>query len=306
MIRIINERFLVLIAVFAVAVICLSPRARSADLVEIGFKALGPGLKAGTVAPDFSFQDASGKWVSLSDFRGKKVFLFSWSSWCRCKYQLPAIEKFYRKHKSDKFEVIAVATDSQGFKWAQQYLDLADATFTALVDPNSELPLKYNTIATENAWLIDEAGVIRMNSIPFYVHEPAHYDKLVSLIKTDFKGAAAAPVQSPAERIKALEAGLSAGKTKLAGRLELAELYRQQGDLAKAESLLRETVKKRRTSPQANYRLGVVLFQQGRTEEAVAQWEKAYRFEPTSYIYMRNIQAFRDPEKFYSELAGEE
>jgi len=32
-------------------------------------------------APDFSLPDISGKMHSLSDFRGKKVFLVTWASW---------------------------------------------------------------------------------------------------------------------------------------------------------------------------------------------------------------------------------
>lgn len=32
-------------------------------------------------APDFALPDRKGKTVRLSDFRGKKVFLFTWASW---------------------------------------------------------------------------------------------------------------------------------------------------------------------------------------------------------------------------------
>jgi AhpC/TSA family len=33
------------------------------------------------IAPDFSLPDRTGKKISLKDFRGKKVLLFTWASW---------------------------------------------------------------------------------------------------------------------------------------------------------------------------------------------------------------------------------
>jgi hypothetical protein len=36
---------------------------------------------ASLVAPDFTLPDVNGRPHSLSDYRGKKVFLVSWASW---------------------------------------------------------------------------------------------------------------------------------------------------------------------------------------------------------------------------------
>jgi len=33
------------------------------------------------IAPDFAVADRKGKIVHLSDFRGKKVLVFTWASW---------------------------------------------------------------------------------------------------------------------------------------------------------------------------------------------------------------------------------
>jgi peroxiredoxin len=257
----------------------------------------------GSLAPEFSFQDASGKWVSLSDFRGKKVFLFSWATWCTCKEQLPDLEKFNREFKSDKFVVMAVASDSQGFKWVKPYLDRAKATFVALVDPGNELSLKYNFVATENGFLIDEGGVIRMSEIGYDIRKPAQREELVKLIHTDFKADARKDQKQPiADRIRTLEAAAAENPKDLAKRFELSDLYSRQGDFKKAEEVLRNAIKVKKTSAEAHYRLGVALYQQGQIEEAVKEWERAYKYDSTNYIYMRNIQAYRDPEKFYSEI----
>lgn len=48
-------------------------------------------------APDFTVQDASGKDVSFSEFRGKPVVLNFWASWCPpCKSEMPDYEKMYQ------------------------------------------------------------------------------------------------------------------------------------------------------------------------------------------------------------------
>ncbi|MEW5883880.1 MAG: redoxin domain-containing protein [Armatimonadota bacterium] len=41
----------------------------------------GASLQPGAAVPDVALTDMAGKTVHLSDFRGKKVILFTWASW---------------------------------------------------------------------------------------------------------------------------------------------------------------------------------------------------------------------------------
>jgi len=53
-----------------------------------------------TKAIDFKLKDLNGKEMSLSDLKGKKVFLNFWATWCPpCKEEMPEIQKLYRKQK---------------------------------------------------------------------------------------------------------------------------------------------------------------------------------------------------------------
>jgi len=265
---------------------------------KLGYINMQRGVKLGRPAPDFTFQDASGKWVSLHDFRGKKVMIFSWSTWCRCKEQLPALDEFYRRRHSDKFEVLAVASDSQGFKWVQPYIERAAASFIVLDDPNHELMRKYNFPATENAFLVDEAGNIIMSTINFDIRKPEQRDELERLIDTDFaKGAS--PAGSGISRDKSASGSRARG---ISRDLDLAEQHRRDGDLPQAEAALRAFLKTHPGSSEAHWRLGVVFYQENRPDDAIAEWQTAYRLEPANYIYLRNVQAFLEPERFYAEL----
>jgi len=54
---------------------------------------------AAAAAPDFTMQDASGKTVKLSDFKGTPVVLNFWTSWCKyCKDEMPYFESAYKKY----------------------------------------------------------------------------------------------------------------------------------------------------------------------------------------------------------------
>ncbi len=67
-------------------------------------------LSVGAVAPDFTVEDANGKPVHLSDYRGKVVVLKFWATWCwPCKQSLPETAEVARNNKASGAEVLAVA-----------------------------------------------------------------------------------------------------------------------------------------------------------------------------------------------------
>ena len=52
---------------------------------------------------DFTAMDKDGKTVKLSDFKGKKVYINMWASWCGpCMREIPELEKTYQKLKNNK------------------------------------------------------------------------------------------------------------------------------------------------------------------------------------------------------------
>jgi thiol-disulfide isomerase/thioredoxin len=93
-------------------------------------------------APDFTVFDHGGKPVKLSSFRGKVVLLNFWASWCGvCKTEKPAIQGVAADLASDKFQVVALASDRA---WSDVLVALVEAlrpeVATAKPGDNTSLP----------------------------------------------------------------------------------------------------------------------------------------------------------------------
>ena len=74
-------------------------------------------VAVGKEAPDFTLQSMDGKEVKLSDYKGKKVYLKFWASWCGpCRKSMPELMELAAKTNRD-FEILSViAPGLQGEK----------------------------------------------------------------------------------------------------------------------------------------------------------------------------------------------
>jgi len=72
----------------------------------------------GTPMLNFTQNDAEGKPVSFSAFKGKYVFVDFWASWCGpCRAENPNVLKAYNEFKDKNFTVIGISLDDKGENW---------------------------------------------------------------------------------------------------------------------------------------------------------------------------------------------
>jgi len=142
----------------------------SAVDVETGTWSFGPipatraGFLKSAIAPNFELPDRKGKLIRLSDFRGKKVLLVTWASWCGCRLDVPKWEPLYQKFKDHGFEIISVAEDTGGEAAAGALFDSAHVSFVTIIDPDHKISELYNFVNVPSAAWIDETGhVVRIN-----------------------------------------------------------------------------------------------------------------------------------------------
>ena len=74
-----------------------------------------------TQAFNFTAMDKDGKTVKLSDFKGKKVYINMWASWCGpCMREIPELEKVYQKYKDNKDIVFLSMTSPNDTEFKNQ------------------------------------------------------------------------------------------------------------------------------------------------------------------------------------------
>lgn len=134
------------------------------DVTDIGEKGLAVtndknGIAIGEKAPDFHLETIEGEKVKLSDYKGKKVFLNFWATWCPpCKDEMPHMQAFYEE-KPDNVEILAVnieESSSKAGEFAHQY----DITFPVLLDKSGAVTEEYDVYTIPTTYVLDEEGTV--------------------------------------------------------------------------------------------------------------------------------------------------
>ena len=69
----------------------------------------------GKPAPELRLDDLEGKALSLSDFKGKVVFVNFWATWCGpCQDEIPSLIELQNKYAAKGFTVVGIAMDEEG------------------------------------------------------------------------------------------------------------------------------------------------------------------------------------------------
>ncbi|MBS0446308.1 MAG: TlpA family protein disulfide reductase [Proteobacteria bacterium] len=222
-------------------------------------------------APDFELPDLDGNMHRLSDYRGRKVFLATWASWCGCRLDLPIWESLAGELADQAFTVLAIALDNP--ESARHWIEAAQPSFPCLIDATHRVADLYNLVNVPQAVWIDEQGRIvrppetagstdgfrEMNRETGVVPESVVAER--NRVKTHYVAAV---------RDWVLHGSASAhvlGERQAAARLHLP------GD-AIAEA-------------HARFRLGRHLMQAGQADEGRAQIDEATRLHPDSWAMWR-------------------
>jgi thiol-disulfide isomerase/thioredoxin len=111
-------------------------------------------------ALNLKLKDLNGKDVSLSDFKGKKVMLNFWASWCRpCISEMPDIQKLYNETKDSDLVILAVNL-GEDKATVKSFTDINKYNFTILLDLEESAGRQYNIAAIPTTFFIDKEGNI--------------------------------------------------------------------------------------------------------------------------------------------------
>lgn len=119
---------------------------------------------------DFALTDQYGNEHTLSDYKGKVVFLNFWATWCPpCKEEIPHIEELYKEYNINKDEVVFIGvTNPKSEEYPNNqdeekdeiisFLETNEYTFPTLFDETGEIFQEYNITAFPTTFMIDKEG----------------------------------------------------------------------------------------------------------------------------------------------------
>lgn len=121
-------------------------------------------------APDFTLTDQYGNTHTLSDYKGKTVFLNFWATWCKpCQSEMPEIQAMYEDYGENQGDLVVLGVanpKSADYPTSQdvsqeeveQFLTDNGYTFPVLMDSAGEVFAMYGIWAFPTTFMIDTDG----------------------------------------------------------------------------------------------------------------------------------------------------
>ena len=136
-----------------------SAKADSQDLNKL-FDDMGVIKMVQALPVEITLNDTDGRPVSLSDFRGKIVFLNFWTTWCyACRIEMPDMEKLHQKFKNRDFAMVTINLQESVSQVKQFFKDF-ELTFTALLDSDGAVGAYFMITAIPTTFILDKDGII--------------------------------------------------------------------------------------------------------------------------------------------------
>ena len=158
-----------ILLIAAVAIIVINFFEEDTQPIDTGESAsaqdesLAEGLSQGQAAPDFTLTDQNGDTVQLSDYRGKKVILNFWATWCPpCRAEMPHMQEFHENNADGDVVILAVNLTAQdnGEEAIRSFIDEFGLTFSIPMDETGSTAQTYQIRTVPTTYILDTKGEI--------------------------------------------------------------------------------------------------------------------------------------------------
>ncbi|OAS15504.1 cytochrome c biogenesis protein CcdA [Paenibacillus oryzisoli] len=116
-------------------------------------------------AIDFTVTDLHGERVTLSDLKGKNVYINFWATWCKwCIKEMPDMEKVYHDYKDENLVLLAVDVGESHDK-VTAYLKEHPYSFRVVLDPDKKVTQAYKLRSIPVSIFVDKQGRVAYNRV---------------------------------------------------------------------------------------------------------------------------------------------
>ena len=121
---------------------------------------------------DFTLEDIEGNKHTLSEYKGKVVFLNFWATWCKpCEIEMPYMEEIYKEYGYNKEDVVVLAVANPVSNEYPHNVDISkdeikqfvkdrEYSFPILFDETGEVLREYAIRAFPTTFMVDKDGNI--------------------------------------------------------------------------------------------------------------------------------------------------
>lgn len=118
-------------------------------------------VNIGSYAPKFALTDLNRKTVNLDDYKGKKIILNFWATWCPpCVNEMPLLQEVYSNRKGEGIEVVGI-NYNEDYDRVKKFISEKGVTFTILIDSELKASMDYGVIGLPVTFFIDGEGRIK-------------------------------------------------------------------------------------------------------------------------------------------------
>lgn len=110
--------------------------------------------------PEITLETATGRTLSVADFRGRFILLNIWATWCPpCVKEMPSLDRLQAMKGDSSFEVVALSIDRQGLEVVEPFFRRTGiANLTVYLDRRAGSMSVLKVTGLPTTLLIDPAG----------------------------------------------------------------------------------------------------------------------------------------------------
>lgn len=124
-------------------------------------------IQTGKPSPTFTCTDIDGKTVSLSDLKGKYVYIDVWATWCApCRAELPSLKKIEEIYSKKGIEFVSISGDKNKSAWEKMVRKENMKGIQLYMGPKDVFMKQYIINSIPRFILLDREGCILKANAP--------------------------------------------------------------------------------------------------------------------------------------------